>query len=113
MLATPAGLQITVKMPFISSYKRGVPCFFPSVLFDETIDSDSGPVYYQVYHCPYPFSSAEADIFKHPQPKHTTKTTQVDTFFRCLHKQVIFSKNLHIAFGKTNIICYINSYITR
>ena len=46
MLATPAGLQITVKMPFISSYKRGVPCFFPSVLFDETIDSDSGPVYY-------------------------------------------------------------------
>ena len=78
MLATPAGLsglQITVKMPFISSYKR-------AVLFNETIDIDSGPLYFQVYHCPYPFSFAEADIFKHPQRKHTTKTTQVDTYFQ-------------------------------
>ena len=36
----------------------------PPVFFNETIDMDTGTVvlYLQVYHCPYPFRFAEADI---------------------------------------------------
>ena len=43
-----------------------------------------GPVvlYLQVYHCPYPFSFAEADSFKHTWCKCYPKPTQADTYFQ-------------------------------
>ena len=62
-------------------------------------------LYLQVYHCPYPFSFAEADIFRHTQHKHSPMPTQADTYF-----QLVTEHMLHIF--KPSLYSLWNSYIT-
>ena len=91
------------------------PFYFDCSLFPLLLFSTMKPLiravvlYLPIYNCPYPFSFAEADIFKHSWRKHTPNQTLADN---SVHLDIccIFSKHLYIAFGKTNITCYLKCY---
>ena len=56
------------------------PGHSPFVLFKAPIHREV-VLYLQVYHCPYPFSFADADILKHTLSICTLKLTKADTYF--------------------------------
>ena len=75
------------------------PSLSPLVLFNETIDRDTGTVapYLHVYLCPYPFSLPEA-VLNIPSVNILLRRPKQTTIFSCLCKMLhvfyMFSKHL-------------------